>query len=80
MRVTFGAQNVEVANPYWLSGGVQVLPNLVLPYNRIVIIAFIAVAIPLNTWVSCTTDCCPERSTVRRFTSIFGSGVASTYW
>ena len=40
VRLVFGAQNVEVANPAWLSGGIQVLPNLVLPYNRIVIIAF----------------------------------------
>ncbi|EPN55289.1 branched-chain amino acid ABC transporter permease, partial [Pseudomonas syringae pv. actinidiae ICMP 19079] len=37
VRLAFGAQNVEVANPQWLSGGIQVLPNLVLPYNRIVI-------------------------------------------
>ncbi|PCR72399.1 urea ABC transporter permease subunit UrtB [Klebsiella pneumoniae] len=31
VRMMFGAQNVEVANPAWLSGGVQVLPNLILP-------------------------------------------------
>ncbi|MEG1042433.1 MAG: urea ABC transporter permease subunit UrtB, partial [Pseudomonas sp.] len=31
IRLLFGAQNVEVANPAWLSGGIQVLPNLVLP-------------------------------------------------
>ena len=40
VRTIFGAQNVEVANPSWLSGGVELLPNLVLPYNRIAIIAF----------------------------------------
>jgi urea transport system permease protein len=34
VRMLFGAQNVEVANPAWLSGGVQVLPNLILPWNR----------------------------------------------
>ncbi|WAJ36920.1 urea ABC transporter permease subunit UrtB [Pseudomonas sp. GOM7] len=50
VRVTFGAQNVEVANPAWLSGGVQVLPNLVLPYNRIVIIGF-ALFVVLLTWL-----------------------------
>ncbi len=38
-RQIFGAQNVEVANPSWMSGGVEVL-NVVLPYNRIAIIAF----------------------------------------
>ncbi len=39
-RVLFGAQNVEVANPEWMSGGVEVMPGLVLPWNRIVIIGF----------------------------------------
>jgi len=39
VRQIFGAQNVEVANPSWMSGGVE-LANMVLPYNRIVIIAF----------------------------------------
>ena len=50
VRVTFGAQNVEVANPAWLSGGMQVLPNLVLPYNRIVIIGF-ALFVVVLTWL-----------------------------
>jgi urea transport system permease protein len=40
MRSTFGAQNVPVENPSWLSGGVAVMANLTLPYNRIVIIGF----------------------------------------
>jgi urea transport system permease protein len=40
VRTIFGAQNVEVANPAWMSGGVTVLGSLVLPYNRLVIIAF----------------------------------------
>jgi urea transport system permease protein len=39
-RVTFGAQNVQVANPSWMSGGVAVLPAAILPWNRIAIIAF----------------------------------------
>ena len=50
VRVLFGAQNVEVANPGWLSGGLQVLPNLVLPYNRMVIIGF-ALFVVLLTWL-----------------------------
>ena len=50
VRVLFGAQNVEVANPAWLSGGLQVLPNLVLPYNRMVIIGF-ALFVVLLTWL-----------------------------
>ena len=44
VRTMFGAQNVPVENPSWLSGGVEVLSNLTLPYNRLAIIAF-AVAV-----------------------------------
>ena len=40
VRNIFGAQNVPVENPAWLSGGVAVMSNLTLPYNRIAIIAF----------------------------------------
>jgi urea transport system permease protein len=40
MRSIFGAQNVPVENPGWLSGGFAPLANLVLPYNRIAIIVF----------------------------------------
>ena len=42
VRTIFGAQNVGVENPSWMSGGVQVLSNLSLPYNRLVIIGFAA--------------------------------------
>jgi urea transport system permease protein len=45
VRSIFGAQNVGVENPAWMSGGVQVLPNLVLPYNRIAIIVFAALVL-----------------------------------
>ena len=40
VRTFFGAQNVGVENPSWMSGGVQVLGNLSLPFNRLVIIGF----------------------------------------
>ena len=40
VRSLFGAQNVPVENPAWLSGGVAAMSNLTLPYNRIAIIAF----------------------------------------
>ncbi|MFD2756367.1 urea ABC transporter permease subunit UrtB [Comamonas terrae] len=40
VRSLFGAQNVGVENPAWMSGGVALLPNLTLPFNRIAIIAF----------------------------------------
>ncbi|WP_425452831.1 urea ABC transporter permease subunit UrtB [Trinickia dinghuensis] len=39
-RTLFGAQNVEVTNPAWMTGGVTVMQNLILPYNRIAILAF----------------------------------------
>jgi urea transport system permease protein len=45
VRSVFGAQNVGVENPSWLSGGVQVLPNLTLPYNRIAIVVFAALVL-----------------------------------
>ena len=45
VRVVFGAQNVEVANPSWLSGGVEVAHGLVLPFNRIAIMLFSALVI-----------------------------------
>lgn len=50
VRMLFGAQNLEVANPPWLSGGWQLLPNLVLPYNRVVVILFVLAVLAL-TWL-----------------------------
>lgn len=42
IRLIFGAQNVTVANPSWLSGGFELMPNLVMPYSRLAIVAFTA--------------------------------------
>ena len=50
VRVIFGAQNVAVDNPSWMSGGWTVMSGLVLPYNRIVIILF-ALFVVLLVWV-----------------------------
>ncbi|MFZ6845413.1 urea ABC transporter permease subunit UrtB [Undibacterium sp. RuTC16W] len=50
VRTIFGAQNVEVANPSWMSGGVTVLGSLVLSYNRIVIM-FFALFVVLAVWL-----------------------------
>jgi urea transport system permease protein len=50
VRTIFGAQNVEVANPSWMSGGVTVLGSLVLSYNRIVII-FFSLFVVLAVWL-----------------------------
>ncbi|WP_439684954.1 urea ABC transporter permease subunit UrtB [Cupriavidus oxalaticus] len=49
VRTLFGAQNVEVANPGWMSGGFEWMPGLVIPYNRIVIILF-ALAVVAVAW------------------------------
>lgn len=45
VRSLFGAQNVQVENPAWMSGGIELASNLVLPYNRIFIIAFAAIVL-----------------------------------
>ena len=49
VRQIFGAQNVEVSNPNWLSGGVEVW-NVVMPFNRIAIIVF-AVLVLTGIWL-----------------------------
>jgi urea transport system permease protein len=45
VRTIFGAQNVEVANPTWMSGGFNLGADVVLPYNRVVIILFAALVV-----------------------------------
>jgi urea transport system permease protein len=45
VRTIFGAQNVQVENPAFMSGGVEILTGVVLPFSRIVIIAFAAVVL-----------------------------------
>ncbi|PZX27844.1 putative Branched-chain amino acid ABC TRANSPORTER, membrane component [Cupriavidus phytorum] len=49
VRTLFGAQNVEVSNPGWMSGGIEWMPGLVIPYNRIVIVLF-ALAVVAIAW------------------------------
>ena len=53
VRTLFGAQNVQVENPVWMSGGVELLSNVVLPYSRIVIIGFSGVVL-LLVWLALT--------------------------
>ena len=45
VRLVFGAQNVAVENPSWLSGGWELIPTIVLPYSRIVVIIFSMVVV-----------------------------------
>lgn len=42
VRSVFGAQNVGVENPSWMSGGITLMGSLTLPWNRMVIVAFAA--------------------------------------
>jgi len=50
VRTVFGAQNVQVENPSFMSGGIQVLSNVVLPWNRVFIIVF-AAAVLVGMWM-----------------------------
>ncbi len=45
VRTIFGAQNVGVENPSWMSGSFAFLPNLSLPYNRLMIVVFAALVL-----------------------------------
>lgn len=47
VRLVFGAQNVQVANPAWLSGGTEVLHGIVLPYSRLAILVFVILVVVL---------------------------------
>ncbi len=45
LRLWFGAANVDVTSPRWLSGGAPVLAGLQLPYNRLFIIGLAVVVL-----------------------------------
>jgi len=54
VRFLFGAQNVEVANPSWMSGSFMPLqsmfPGLLIPYNRLIIF-FFSIFVVFITWL-----------------------------
>jgi urea transport system permease protein len=50
VRMLFGAQNVEVENPVWMSGGFSIGGGVVLAYNRVVIVLFAAFVV-LLVWM-----------------------------
>jgi len=50
VRTVFGAQNVQVENPAFMSGGIQVLSNVVLPWSRVFILVF-AAAVLIGMWL-----------------------------
>jgi urea transport system permease protein len=45
LRLWFGAANVDVISPAWLSGGVPVMVGIQLPFNRLFIIGLATVAV-----------------------------------
>jgi urea transport system permease protein len=55
VRSVFGAQNVGVENPSWMSGGLVVLGHLQLPWNRIIIIGFALAVLAAMAWLIART-------------------------
>ncbi|WP_213955479.1 MULTISPECIES: urea ABC transporter permease subunit UrtB [unclassified Variovorax] len=51
VRTFFGAQNVGVENPAWMSGGFTMLSNVTLPWNRICIIIFAGLVLLAMGWL-----------------------------
>jgi urea transport system permease protein len=51
VRTLFGAQNVGVENPSWMSGGFTMLGNVALPWNRICIIIFAVLVLLAMGWL-----------------------------
>jgi urea transport system permease protein len=50
VRLLFGAQNVSVATPDYLSGGLTIAQGLVFPWSRIVVVAF-ACLVATGVWL-----------------------------
>jgi urea transport system permease protein len=55
VRSLFGAQNVGVENPRWMSGAIQILPNLQLPWNRILIVGFALIVLMATAFLLART-------------------------
>jgi urea transport system permease protein len=51
VRSIFGAQNVLVENPPWLSGGTELFEDVVIPYNRMAVVVFTAVVVAFVAFV-----------------------------
>jgi urea transport system permease protein len=51
VREVFGAQNVAVENPPWLSGGTELFEGVVLPFNRIAIVLFTIAVVSFVAYV-----------------------------
>jgi urea transport system permease protein len=51
VRSLFGAQNVAVENPPWLSGGTELFEDVVIPYNRMAVVLFTVVVVAFVAYV-----------------------------
>jgi urea transport system permease protein len=51
VRTVFGAANVAVENPPWLSGGAEIFEDVVIPYNRLATILFTVAVVSLLAYV-----------------------------
>jgi urea transport system permease protein len=51
VRSIFGAQNVAVENPPWLSGGAELFEDVVIPYNRVAVVLFTIVVVSFVAYV-----------------------------
>ncbi len=50
VRQTFGAQNVDVRSPEWLSGGYHLMVGVQFPYNRLFVIALAVLCVAGAYW------------------------------
>lgn len=56
LRLYFGAANVDVSSPTWLSGGFALMTGLTLPFNRLFIIALASVSVAAMYWLLFRTN------------------------
>ena len=56
LRLWFGAANVDVSSPRWLSGGFGLMTGLTLPFNRLFIIGLATVSVAGMYWLLFRTN------------------------
>ena len=56
LRLYFGAANVDVSSPTWLSGGFALMTGLTLPFNRLFIIGLASACVAAMYWLLFRTD------------------------
>jgi urea transport system permease protein len=79
VRLIFGAQNVAVPNPDWLSGGIELMPALVVPYSRIAVLCFTALVVGFVAFVLKGTSVgLKVRAVTQNRETAAGLGIATT--